>query len=290
MTELDLDLIRGLYGEGTQWFIQNPGGENVRFSLDLHEQLYGLAPACLIMLHRPAGAACRSALQAKGRVWPEISPGRTVRRLGENVVLNLIHCPDDPEAAAKELTVLVGSEEAERLPKLARTAGPTLTGLVGLRAFTDAAPTFHGWEATSFTAIANRLHRRVLQRLALSALDEEQEPALARAVQVLDRQRMDISRAGTSQDRMLAAQPAVSEIRTTLSRAAAGQEDPVLLAGIEALAEHHDVHGARDLDAIHSLRSCGVYISPLETVIIGTHHYAFRPNEYTCKAYCDHER
>lgn len=113
--ELNLDLIRGVYGGGTQWFIGNPGGEGVRFSLEFHERLYGVAPACLVMFHAAEGGAHQRALGVKGRTWPEISPAGTVRHLGENVVFNLIHSPDDPSAAWRELRVLVGADEAERL-------------------------------------------------------------------------------------------------------------------------------------------------------------------------------
>lgn len=114
---LDVDLLKRLYGgSGTQFFVGNPGGADVRFPLDLHALLFSIAPACLLMLHRAGKPASRTLVDAKGAVWPEISPAGTLRHLGENAVFNAVHCPDDAVAAGRELAALVGEADARRLP------------------------------------------------------------------------------------------------------------------------------------------------------------------------------
>lgn len=289
MVELNLDIIKGLYGGGTQWFIENPGGENVLFSLDLHEKLYELSPACLVMLSDPLGAACKRTLEAKGKVWPEISPEGTVRHLGENVVLNSMHCPDDPRSAEQELAVLVGQEEADRLREATLVTDKVLAELLGFSSFMDVVPVFQGWEATSFVAIANRINRRVIQRMCLlSRPSGVAISGLVEAVRILDRQRESFGAAMASKDRLLAVQSTMPEVQALLNCAASEIGRPEFFKAVDALADLHDLHGERNLDAIYGLQERGLYISQLEKVILGTHSYSFRPNDNTCGVYCGH--
>lgn len=289
MVELSLDIIKGLYGGGTQWFIENPGGENVLFPLDLHEKLYELSPACLVMLSDPSGSACERTLEAKGKVWPEVSPAGTVRHLGENVVFNSMHCPDDPRSAAQELAVLVGREEVDRLLDITLTADKTLNKFLDFGAFADSVPVFQGWESTSFVAIANRVYRRLIQRICLLSPSTGMViDNLTEAIRVLDRQRESFGAATTSKDRMLAVRPTVPEVHAALTRAASELEDSDFLKAVDTLAALHDVHGERNLDVLYRLQERGLYISQLEKVILGTHNYSFRPNVNTCGVYCEH--
>jgi hypothetical protein len=82
-------------------------------------------------------------------------------------MLNLMHCPDDARAAEQELAVLLGDADGERLRELAATGDGEVEELVGLAALGPSLPATTGWEVLSFPAVANRIRRRALQRLAL---------------------------------------------------------------------------------------------------------------------------
>lgn len=66
----------------------------------------------MLLLHRPEGSACETMVRCKGATRPEAAALGTVRSLAENVVLNLVHCPDDPVRAARELSIVVGADAA----------------------------------------------------------------------------------------------------------------------------------------------------------------------------------
>ena len=189
----------------------------------------------------------------------------------------------------QELAVLVGKEESGRLQDITLTADKTLTKLLDFDAFADAVPVFQGWESTSFVAIANRIHRRVIQRIfLLSRPGESAINGLAKAVRVLDRQRESFGDAMTSKDRMLSVRSTVPEIHAVLTHVASEIGDSDFLKAADALTALHDVHGERDLEAIYRLQDRGLYISQLEKAILGTHNYSFRPNVNTCEVYCKH--
>ncbi|WP_127361635.1 hypothetical protein [Actinacidiphila soli] len=52
-----------------------------------------------------------------------------------------------------------------------------------------------------------------------------------------------------------------------------------MIAGTEAIAELHELHGPRRVDAMLSLNAKGIYISPLERAIVESHGYAFQANK-----------
>jgi nucleoside diphosphate kinase len=288
--ELNLELLRGLYGgRGTHFFVENPGGADVLFPLDLHALLYSTAPACLLMVHRPAGAACQTLVGVKGAVWPEISPPGTLRHLGENAVFNGVHCPDDAESASRELAALVGAPEAQRLRTINEFADGALLDLVSVESFRNGAPVFGGPQATSFPAIANRIYQRVIQRICFSGeLDKSTVHGLARTADLLEEQRRALAGTRDGVERMRTARATVPAVATALTTAARAIEDQVFANGISALSHLYNLHGERDVESILAMTRRGLYLSPMEKVVVGSHHYAFRPNTHLCKVYCVH--
>lgn len=276
---LDINRMQEFYGS-TRFRILNPGFEDFEFSWTMHDALYGMAPACLIMLSRSSGRACERLLKCKGYTRPEISPPGTIRRMGENVVFNLVHCPDDIASAVRELPILVGSPETERLLRYV-LAPPELQlpQVVGVPALLECLPATGGWEAISFPVIANRLRGRLLQWLALKLwTDTDAGLALSDVHSLLTAEREGVRAQMTSAERLVVAMSANARIHSGLAALAERIRDDVVLDAASALSELYDLHGERQPDAIFALADRGIYLSMLEKVIIESHTYAFRPN------------
>lgn len=205
---------------------------------DPFARLYSSGPACLLLLHRANGDACATLTRCKGATRPDEAEPGTVRYLGENVVLNLLHCPDDPANATRELSILVGPEAAEQYR--AAAASGVFRGAAALR---TSLPATHGWEAISYPVAVNRIRRRIGQQFAPG--DEDLQTAL-------DEERERIAACRTSGERRLVAKQANPSIQRMLTRIGAGE-----LAGAPpdqaALAEH------------------GIFVSALEKLTLDTH-------------------
>ncbi|MEU0214007.1 nucleoside-diphosphate kinase [Streptomyces sp. NPDC006265] len=278
---LEVEKMQQFYG-GTTFIITNPGSEDFQFSWSTHEGLYAVAPACLIMLSHERGSACETMLGCKGHVRPELAAPETIRRMGENVIFNLVHSPDDTASALRELDILFGAEEAEHLLHVcdALPGNSRVVGLTGVRSLFDALPAFHGPDATSFQAIAQRIRRRVIMRLAAALhRDGEALSELQRAREALTRQQHALAGCTTTDERMLCAQRTDRAIHDPLARAAVRHGEQGLIAGVEALSDLHELHGQRQPEAVAALTGHGVYISPLERVMVESHSYAFRRNK-----------
>ncbi|MBB1155416.1 nucleoside-diphosphate kinase [Amycolatopsis dendrobii] len=204
---------------------------------DPFARLYGSGAACLLLLHRAAGEACATLTRCKGATRPDAAQPGTVRYLGENVILNLLHSPDDPGNAARELSILVGQEAAERYR--AEAMSGVLRGAAALRA---SLPATHGWEAISGPVAVNRIRRRIGQQFAPG--DEGLQAAL-------DDERDRIAVCRTSGERRLVAERANPSIQRRLTSLGLGE-----LAGAPpdqaALAEH------------------GIFVSKLEQLVLDT--------------------
>src|SRR6185436_16379907 len=111
------------------------------------------------------GDACRAMLRCKGKTRPELADPGTVRHVGENVIFNLVHCPDDTASARRELDLLLGPVEARRVRSLLPAADPRIGHLAGVAALRASLPAAGTPEAISFPAVANRIRRRVVQVL-----------------------------------------------------------------------------------------------------------------------------
>jgi nucleoside diphosphate kinase len=285
LIDLTVDTMQEVYLESS-WQISNPGHADVTFSWGMHSELYGLAPACLVMLTPRSGPACEAMLRCKGHTRPELAARDTIRWAGENVIFNLVHCPDDASSAVRELTVMVGADAAAQLISIARSSNPDVAQLVGVRTLVGCLPAFSGWAAISFVAIANKLRRRALMSLALALRDSPDAlDVLAGAQRSLAAELEAITAAPTSVARMRFARRVSPSLHRSLAAAAEELGNEVMLSALAALADLYRLDGARDLDGVLALSQCGVYISPLERVILESHCYAFRPSRELADLY-----
>lgn len=285
LVDLSVEAMQHVYREPS-WHISNPGYADVTFSWDMHGELYGLAPACLVMLFRPTAQACAAMLRCKGHTRPELSAPDTIRWSGENVIFNLVHCPDDPSSALRELAVLVGADSAARLGTVVRSDDPDLRGLLGVEALVGCLPAFSGWEAISFAAIANKLRRRVAQHLALAMHDNPDVLDILMAAQRrLVAEYSAITASPTSGARLELGRRTSPAVHASLAAAARHHGDEVVLGALGALAELYRLDGARNIENILAVSTRGVHFSQLERVILESHSYAFRPGRETLRIY-----
>lgn len=281
LIELEVDKMQQFYG-GQTFVINNPGSPDYHFSWSTHRQLYAIAPACLIMLSREHGSACETMLRCKGHVRPELAAPTTIRSRGENVVFNLVHCPDDNASALRELTILFGAKETERLLGMC-DVWPDDTGLAALAdsaALADALPVFSGSSATSFPAIARRIRCRIVMKLVTAVHSDGQSLRdLLQAREALTHQRRVFEGCSTTEERMRCAQEANVIVHEALARPVARHGNPALIATVEALSELHELRGRRRVETVTSSSEHGIYISPLERVILESHGHAFQLNK-----------
>jgi hypothetical protein len=218
----------------------------------LFQLLYDSGPACLLLLHRRSGGAALAATRCKGATRPEAAAPGTFRHWGENVVLNLAHSPDDEAGARRELAILVGAAEAERLRAVASAPPGELDDLIGWRTLRASLPAVSGWEAISFPVAAHRI----------------------RSHRLLGAERDALSASSTGSERMRVAQEANAGVHQQLASAARGH---AVSDGLEALAALYEVDGERRPDAVLGLAEHGIYLSPLEKMVLETHTATFRP-------------
>lgn len=276
---LDVASMQEFYGGSPSFRIQDPGKRDFQFSWDTHEALYALAPACLVTLTASGGDAVGRMLRCKGRTRPELAEPDSVRWLGENVVFNLVHCPDDLGSARRELELLLGADEACLLMSAPTPLRPELASVAGEAALAASLPAAGDWESVSFPAIANRIRRRVVQRLAvLLGHDATVLRSLFRAQALLDAERGRLAAGTTSRMRLLTAISANSAICAELAAVVTALGDDVLTRGLDALSDLFDLRAPRRPEAVLALAHRGVYIGPLERVIVSCHAHAFRPN------------
>lgn len=262
------------------FYIQNPGARDVEFSLSMHDELYGLAPACVLMVTTASGrgGASEAMLRCKGATRPESAAPGSIRHLGENVIFNLIHCPDDGGTAIKELSNIFGREAAGRLISLATSRGEQAVEMLGLKALLSSVPSFSGKEAISFPAIVNRVRRRLVQRLCV-LLEDSHHSDLLQAHRMLSDEQGRLAAAALPMRRLLIAQDVNDRIHATLVGVAAKTDNVAISAGLDAITAMFDLYGPREPEAIFALSEVGIYISPLEKVVIQSHSYAFRPSD-----------
>jgi nucleoside diphosphate kinase len=230
------------------------------------KKIYGLTPAVVVVVTHPEGDACARLLRCKGATKPEEAAQGTVRALGENQILNLMHCPDDAPSAAIELAYLVGKVDAEGL--VARTlAGDTALALSGPDQLSMCLPAFTGWEAVSFPMIANRLHSRVVQWLGAHAGAGAIAP-LTRAHDALVRERTALRAIARSVERMAVAQAALPAIHQALTEASAPGD---IRDGLERLAALYDVTDPSIVLPLPDFPAEAIYLSPLEAMALDAH-------------------
>jgi len=278
LIQLRVDAMKQVYAQDA-WHLKNPGHPDIDFSWDMHGKLYGLAPACLILVSRPAGDASRALLAAKGHTRPELGAPDEIRYLSENVIFNYVHCPDDMESALRELHYLLGADDARRIIAYADASSEQSTDLIGIDAAIECLPAFSGRDSVSFPAIVNRIRRRVVQFLALrKSANESLLSELLRAQQELSAEARLLAETVTSHERMEVARKVSASISEDLAAAAAVLKEEVIEAGVRALGEMYNLDGVRHMATVFALADRGIYISPLEKVMIECHCYSFLPS------------
>ncbi|WP_131737453.1 nucleoside-diphosphate kinase [Actinomadura roseirufa] len=259
-----------------------------KLPIAMFEDLYALAPACLLMLRHPDGRACPKMADCKGGTRPEYAAPGSIRAQGENVILNFLHSPDDQPSALRELRLLVGAAETRRLVAMTRCQDDGVNALAGVDRLDACLPAFHGPDAMSFPAIANRVGNRVLQRLvpiafeAGTALDR-----LTAAHAALGDQRAELGSLVTSRERLQASRRLGGRIGSHLSSAADSLGEPLIADGVRALTDLYELGGPRDLAPALALAGRGVYLAAAEKAALEAHRHAFVSNEFLDEIYSD---
>ena len=263
-----------------------PKSGGIQIPARMYENVYNAGPACLLLLYRAGGNACAVMSRCKGYTRPEVAEPGTVRHGGENVILNLVHCPDDADNAWRELVILVGADDAKRLRAMALAGPAGNTGLLGVATLRDSLPALHGWEAISFPETANRIRRRIVSSLALASWEDPESTSLLIAAQAsLDEERDLVAARSTSLKRMLLAQQTNASIHENLTAVAAKLGLQALLTGLDALAALYDLDGDRDVAPVLALADHGVFVSALEKMVLDSHAVSFRPHEDLAAVY-----
>lgn len=287
LVELSIETMREIYLEDS-WHIDNPGYDDVDFSWDMHRELYELAPAYLIMLSRPDGGACEAMLRCKGNTRPEIALPGTIRWSTENVIFNFVHSPDDIRCAKRELALLVGPAALDSFISAARSETPDIDGLVGIDALNGCVPAFTGWAAVSYVAIANKIRRRIVQWLALAThRDGRCLGILSTTQRLLTAEAQSFATAATSARRLDLAVRGNPIIHSHIAAVAGSCGSDTIIDGVNALDELYRLDGPRRVDAVLAMSGVGIYLSPLEKVIIESHSYSFRPGRELMALYAN---
>jgi nucleoside diphosphate kinase len=275
LLDLSVPIMRRVYGVA-EADRPRPPMPVVRTPPYMYDHLFSLGPGCVLVLSRPEGGAFEAALRSKGSTRPELAPAGTIRWYGENVILNLMHSPDTEAEAVAELSILVSERDAERFRRLAAAGAPA--DLLGVDALRESLPAGLSWEAISFTAVMNRVRRRIVQWLAVRTWARGADlDALRTAHGLLADETKVLSQVPTGMERMHAAHRSNAEIHASLAASAVGLSDEAeVTAGLAAIEALYRLGGDRDLAALWALADRGVYVSPPERSIVEMHAYTFR--------------
>lgn len=267
------------------WRLDNDGYPMVEFSWAMHGKIYELAPACLILLTHPAVGACQALRECKGYRRPELAGPAALRHTSENVIFNFVHCPDDTPSAIRELTVLTG-EEARLLLAVRDSQDPDLRRLVGAESMLKALPSFCGRQSVSLPVVVNRIRLRIIQRLALELAAAGADLAeLTLAQRLLAEEGAALEGLATARERLERARGFSAEIHAGLMAAAARAGSDIASRGLDAIAQLYDLRGQRRLSSILALAGYGVYLAPLERIILESHSYVFTPGNELIEIY-----
>jgi nucleoside diphosphate kinase len=255
-----------------------PSGSRDELPLDVLDDLYAIAPGCVIVLTSTHAHPFETLVRLKGDKRPALAEPSSIRRAGEHLVFNTLHCPDDAGAAAIELAYVAGQEPARRLTELARRADE-LGPVVGRGALARSLPAVSGPEAISFPLIANRVRRRILADLLLERADDPKgRAALRRAHDALDAERRELEATADSTARLALASARSSLINDLVSDPALDPA-PSLGAALVAIDALLVYNTPRDIGPLLALPDEGVYVSPLETLAIRAHGHSVRADD-----------
>ncbi|MCC5954303.1 MAG: hypothetical protein JJU45_19615 [Acidimicrobiia bacterium] len=274
--ELDVDRMRRMYHHCDD--PPEPTGNRDELPVSVLEEIYAVAPACVVMLAGRAEDLGAELVGVKGDKRPTLAAPGSVRRSGHHLIFNTLHSPDDEQAAEIELAYLVGAAPAEGLMALARSAGADdgSTAARHRRASLAASlPAMCGWEALSYPMIANRIRTRIVQRLAIApATFGIDVGVLDTALGILEAEREAMRQQELHHERLLAAREHDDQLTSLLLAALGESAGDGLRAGVTALSQLMVPNGDRQVHAIVALADDGIYVSPLERIAIDAHRYA----------------
>ncbi|TKK91246.1 nucleoside-diphosphate kinase [Herbidospora galbida] len=245
---------------------------------------YDLGPACLTLLRHDGADACVVMGRLKGATDPASARPGSLRYAGENVLMNLVHCPDDEASALAELRRLVGPERAEAF-RLQAAVPDERVRLLTVGTIEAALPLFGGALALSLPLAVNRLRLRVVQRLAITAVAVEGLlPLLERARVALLEEREELIGLETSPARTAAARARDARGRALLRDAAGVARSPVMERAVDGPSDvvERAVHGLSDVLMGRSgqwapchaaIDAAGVFLSDVERAVLEQSHY-----------------
>lgn len=237
------------------------------------ELWYSLGPSCVLLLHRDEGDASAAMLEAKGATDPRRARTDSIRHAGENTLMNLVHCPDDEDAANWELTQLFGDDALEMREAAARP--DDMIRLLTTDSIGDALPACSGREALSVPLIVNKLRLRLVQRMALrSHYDRGALRMLLEVRQALELDRAEVAEVATSAGRLDVARGHNAVIHHPLQKVAGRCGEPAWTRAVLAMSALITGSPEGHSDAVAAVSASGLYISHTESVAVQVNAYA----------------
>ncbi|WP_283137581.1 nucleoside-diphosphate kinase [Rhizohabitans arisaemae] len=228
---------------------------------------YGLGPAYVLLLQYDKPDACTALLKVKGATDPNAAQADSIRYAGENVLMNLVHCPDDEISAIDELTKLLGESRAVNLRQLVIAPSGRVQYLT-VDTLDDALPVRSGGTALSVPLIVNGIRLRIAQHLAISGFSSDSALSLlAEARSALRRERDEMARAAVGSGRFDVARAHAGPLHDLLHRVARQVGEPVLGEALVELSAFTSSKG--DWAATKEALNAGsVYVSEVESAVL----------------------
>lgn len=157
-----------------------------------------------------------------------------------------------------------------------------------LDSFLASCPDYSGRSAISFASIANKVYRRIVERLWLMEWRNTRRLAvLAELRKLLSTHKRLIEEQSAVEERLVAGRTLSRKIVELLQPLVADPSRLSLRVGLDAVHALEEVHGDRDLDPVWDLSQNGIFLSQLERVILLSQGYSLRPSDHLCPVYCD---
>nr|WP_083976462.1 nucleoside-diphosphate kinase [Herbidospora sakaeratensis] len=234
---------------------------------------YALGPACLTILRHDGADACAAMGLLKGATDPASARPGSIRHTGENILMNLVHCPDDEPSALAELHQLVGPRHAEALRRQAARPDDRVR-LLTAGTVEASAPLFGGPLALSLPSAVNRLRLRVVQRLAITGIAVPGLlPLLEKARLALLEERDELTGIETSPARTAAARARDGRTRALLREATRVARSPAMEDAVTRLSDVLMGSSERWATLLEAIRAAEVYLSDMESAVLEQSHY-----------------
>ncbi|WP_061296780.1 nucleoside-diphosphate kinase [Herbidospora cretacea] len=231
---------------------------------------YDLGPACLTILRHDGAGACAAMSRLKGATDPAAARPGSIRHAAENVLMNLVHCPDDEPSALAELDLLVGPRHAEALRLQAAVADDRVR-LLTVGTVEAAAPLFAGPHALSLPLAVNRVRLRVVQHLAITGMAVPDVLLLLEEARlVLLEERGELMGIETSPARIAAARARDGRVRALLRAAA---RTSAMENAVDRLSEVLMGSSEGWAPFLEAIRAADVYLSATESAVLEQSHY-----------------